>query len=524
MLYHQLVRLAIAAGLLLAAATSTAEDQARIALLIGNKGYTLKVGPLKNPHHDIALVGAALKKINFDVTLIEDADYRTMDTAIKQFVDKVRRAGPGAISFFYYSGHGAANPDTQINYLIPVDVADSDNAAIWFQSFGQTALINQLSDQARTATHYVVFDACRTELNLPSAPGKALGSNKGFEPVAHAGSLLIAYATAPTKAASDIGEGGGPYAQALADELIKPGVESVTMFRNVQIRVKQAIGQDPWLSFGAIPPIYLAGQHASSPELKIEGGAAVPPLQGYVFHDCPACPEMVVVRAGEFTMGSPDDEPNRDDDEGPQRIVTIAQPFAVGKFEVTFAEWAACVADDGCKNHTSPNDSGWGKERRPVIDVSWSDAKEYVAWLSDETNQPYRLLTEAEWEYMARAETTTRYVPGDTITTQDGQFSQEGLGGARNTAPVGSSKPNRFGLYDVHGNVWEWVEDCYADSYGAASPTNSPGAPPRCNARVLRGGSWNNSSPYLRLANRNRSHPHYRTDSIGFRVARALMP
>lgn len=263
----------VAVVCLFQAASVAAQEPARIALLIGNKSYAAKVGPLKNPHNDVTLVGASLAKLGFKVTTLRDADYRGMDTAIRRHVADMRAAGKGAIGFFYYSGHGVANPDTQVNYLIPVDVADANDANIWFQSFEQSSIIERLSTQAPNATHYVVFDACRNELNLTGPGAKALTAEKGFVPVSHASGLLIAYSTAPKQTASDIGERGGPYATILAEEMVRPNVEAVTMFRNVQIRVKQAIGQDPWLSFPSVPPVYFARQARSPTSSK----AAPPP-------------------------------------------------------------------------------------------------------------------------------------------------------------------------------------------------------------------------------------------------------
>src|SRR5262245_25822947 len=244
-----------------------AQAEKRLALLIGNQGYAAKVGPLKNPHSDVTLMETSLKQLGFKVTVLRDANYKTMDISLKRFVTEVRRAGPDALSFFYYSGHGVANPETQINYLIPVDVVDTDDDKIWFESFQQTTIIDLLSKHAPNATHYVVFDACRNELNLPQTAAKALGTDKGFVPITDTAGLLIAYATAPRKTASDLGNNGGPYAKVLAEELLKPGIEAVMMFRNVQLKVKQAIGQDPWLSFPSLPAVYFAG---SKPPESIE--------------------------------------------------------------------------------------------------------------------------------------------------------------------------------------------------------------------------------------------------------------
>ena len=252
----------IAVGLFLFAllsSVSQAQEGTRLALVIGNQGYSAKVGPLKNPHNDVNLIEASLKQLGFKVTVLKDAGYKAMDIALKRYVTEVRRAGRGSISFFFYSGHGVANPETQLNYLIPVDVADAEDDKVWFKSLQQNTIIDLLSKQAPNATHYVVFDACRNELNMAGTAAKALGTDKGFVPITDTAGLLIAYATAPRKTASDVGDDGGPYAKALAEELMKSGIEAVTMFRNVQLRVKQTIGQDPWLSFPSLPAVYFAG-------------------------------------------------------------------------------------------------------------------------------------------------------------------------------------------------------------------------------------------------------------------------
>jgi formylglycine-generating enzyme required for sulfatase activity len=243
---------------------------------------------------------------------------------------------------------------------------------------------------------------------------------------------------------------------------------------------------------------------------------ASPPL-GKTFRDCPTCPEMVVIPAGAFMMGS-----NDYDDEKPVHKVAIANPFAVGKFEVTFAEWDACVSEDGCRH--KPDDRGWGRDH-PVIDVSWNDVTEqYLPWLSRKTGHTYRLLGESEWEYAARAGSTTAYSWGEEIGKNNANCSPCGSGMATQTAPVGSFQPNAFGLYDMHGNVWEWVEDCWHDTYVGA-PSNGRAWTMACSGemrRVVRGGSWNNFPWHLRSANRHSYYPNYRTVTYGFRVATTL--
>jgi len=257
------------------ATTARSQSDNRFALLIGNQGYQDNVGKLKNPHHDIAMIGAELRKVGFTVNEVRDAGYRELETALRRHIQLVRRAGPGALGFLYYSGHGAVEPETQINYLIPVDVPSADDADLWTNSIDLREIINRLRAQSPDATHYVVFDACRDELRLTRAGKKALGTEKGFVPFANTAGVMVAYSTAPGQTASDVGAKGGPYARALAAEIAKPGVESVTMFRNVQLRVKQEINQDPWLSFPTLPAVYFGGLkvETTNPERAAEAAA-----------------------------------------------------------------------------------------------------------------------------------------------------------------------------------------------------------------------------------------------------------
>jgi formylglycine-generating enzyme required for sulfatase activity len=235
---------------------------------------------------------------------------------------------------------------------------------------------------------------------------------------------------------------------------------------------------------------------------------------------------MVVVRAGEFMMGSPTTEMGRFNDEndsdGLQHSVKIAAGLAVSKFEVTFADWDACVSVRGCPHAA---DVGWGRGTRPVIFVSWDDAQQYVAWLSEMTRKPYRLLTEAEWEYAARAGSTTAYSWGDEIGKNNAVCINCGSEwDGEQTAPVGSFTPNAFGLYDMHGNVWEWVEDCYHDNYDQAPADGSAWTTPNCRRRMVRSGSWLHRPQFLRSAWRDGYTTDFRSNYLGFRVGRALLP
>ena len=236
---------------------------------------------------------------------------------------------------------------------------------------------------------------------------------------------------------------------------------------------------------------------------------------------------MVVVPSGSFTMGSPNSEEGRHDDEGPRHLVTIDYPLAVGVYEVTFSEWDACVADGGCGGFV-PGDRGWGRGNRPVIFVSWNNAQSYVRWLSSKTGHNYGLLSESEWEYVARAGTDTPFYYGSTLSTDQANYNGDYTYGSgrsgvyrRKTLPVGSFSANGWGVYDMHGNVHEWVQDCWNDSYVGAPVDGSSWESGDCGQRVGRGGSWVQQlrgSCVRRIASGTTSG--YRGLDYGFRIAR----
>ena len=265
-------------------------------------------------------------------------------------------------------------------------------------------------------------------------------------------------------------------------------------------------------------------QHGGSPTTQRVALRKVGLKASDPFRDCAECPEMVVLPAGSFRMGSPSHEPRRHDDEGPVHRVTIAAPFAVGKYEVTFAEWDACEEAGGCDAYL-PEDRGWGRDQRPVINVSWDDAQRYVQWLSWKTRKAYRLPSESEWEYAARAGTQTAYSWETGIGS--GRANCNGCGSRWDndqTAMVGSFMANAWGLHDMHGNVWEWVEDCWNGNYAGAPRNGTAWLSGSCSERVLRGGSWFSTPSNLRAAYRNRTSTGHRSSYLGFRVVRTLAP
>lgn len=240
--------------------------------------------------------------------------------------------------------------------------------------------------------------------------------------------------------------------------------------------------------------------------------------RGTVFKDCEdVCPELVVVAAGSFTMGSPAEETGRGPAEGPRHPVAFGSPFAIGRQEVTFAEYDACVSDGGCFHR--PNDQGWGRGRRPVVDVSWNDAQEYVAWLSRRTGQRYQLPSESEWEYAARGGTGTPWHTGRAILTDDANI----LNAFARTVAVGAYPPNAFGLHDVHGNVQEWVLDCLDTGYVGVPNDGSAAANGNCaQQRLQRGGSFASEPKDVRSAWRGAAAQTSRWPGVGFRIVRAL--
>jgi len=250
----------------------------------------------------------------------------------------------------------------------------------------------------------------------------------------------------------------------------------------------------------------------------------------HTLRDMPIAPEMVIIPSGRFMMGSPDSEAERRDNEGPQHEVVIRR-FAVSKYAVTFEQYDAYAHATG---EDFPDDEGWGRGRRPVINVSWEDAHGYIRWLNDIAKaelagQSYRLLTEAEWEYVCRAGTATPYFTGETISTDranfDGNFcygrGEKGRS-LRATVEVGCYPPNPWGLYDMLGNTWEWVEDRFHENYRGAPTDGSAWESGKNENRVLRGGSWDSVPGFLRTAYRNMSPQDHRCSFDGFRIARTL--
>ena len=569
------VRRAWQPPLLLGIGTSVAPSAAfaagRVALVVGNGAYA-EIGTLPNPGNDAADVAAALGRLGFEVETVRDADRASMNAALRGFT---RRSVGADVALVFYAGHGLEMDG--VNYLVPVDARLERDTDVRFEA---VALDDVLASVEGAALRLVILDACR---NNPLARSMQLTSAARSVSRGSFGELnedllgvetLVAYAAAAGTTAADGTGRNSPYTAALLSFLEQP-LELSALFRRVRGQVLDTTSgaQRPHEYGSLLGEHYLGGasgpgtvtvvDSVSSPALAqqetvfwesirdstnpaefeaylrqfpagvfralatvrlaaLRGPAADAPgaarrAPGTVFRDCPTCPEMVVVPAGRFRMGCVS---GRDCGDGERPVHEVQVPsFALGAYEVTFEEYERFARATG---RDRPNDRGWGRGGRPVINVSWEDAQAYASWLSDETGEDYRLPSESEWEYAARAGTTTRYSWGRDIGR-----NRANCDGCRSrwdddeTAPAGSFAPNAWGLHDMHGNVNEWVEDCRHENYargpqdGTAWTTGGS-----CDRRGLRGGSWRDRD--VRAANRGWNSREYQSHSLGLRVARTL--
>lgn len=529
--------------------------EARIALVIGNSKYQTTGWALLNPENDARLMKDALEGVGFQVTLLLNASEDDMEDAFAAHGNRLRTAGKDAVGLIYFAGHGIQSEG--YNYLIPVDANARTEQDVW----AQAPRLGQALQHVRAAgngINFVILDACRNN-PLPSS-SRSAGSG-GLAPVARSRGLLVSYSTEPGFTATDGSGTNSPYTLALANVIGQDGLIAEQVFKRVADQVHQATGgaQTPFYNSGLIGEDFCFGdcdQSAPAPARssisdvlgsalgRDVGDASVPPVATQPagpapdfasFQDCEQCPEMVVLPAGTFTMGSPESEFRRIDNEGPQREVTIKR-FAVGKYEVTFGQYEACRADGGCQGYDPKDgfrkDILWTGDNRPLMLVNVSDAEAYLTWLNSKVDgAPYRLLSEAEWEYAARAGTDTAFSTGEDISSTQANFNgqrtyanepaENGIY-LRRPVDVGSYPPNAFGLYDLHGNVAEITADCYRNSY-AGLPTDGSAVPGSANcSRAVRGGDYAKVPSYVRSAKRDSESASRRKEEMGFRVAKTL--
>lgn len=498
----------------------------RVALVISNAAYT-SAGVLANPPNDARIIATALREVGFQTI---DAQSNLRRDGFQAALRSFQRLAAGAqVAMIYYAGHGIEGNGR--NWLIPTDATLASERDLDYEAINLD-LVLAASDGADL--RIVILDACR---NNPFGRTWRRGARtlaRGLTGI-EADDVLVVYAAAPGATAADGDGANSPFAAALARRLVQRDLPVQLLGGAVRDDVLRATSgvQRPYISASITGTPFYFREPSATPRSQPE----IAPETAGVFRDCDACPTLVTVPAGQFTMGSPTREIGRVANEGPQRTVSV-DAFAIGRSEVTFDDWAACVAGGGCRTRATPRDFGFGRGSRPVIDISWYDAQEYVAWLSQKTRRVYRLPSEAEWEYAARAGSQTPHPwAGDAgaacawANIADASLRREDRaavtvscddGVGRRTSAVDRYRPNAFGLNDMIGNVWEWTADCYADSFAERGETAVAHQQASCAFRVARGGAFNSAPRYLRVAYRARHAPASRNQAIGFRVVRAL--
>ena len=603
---HRIVA-GLAVLLVLSAGSSAMAQGRRVALVVGNDAYRAQ-SALRNAVNDARAVASALGEVGFAVTRVENADRARLTSALSAFAVSLRGDD---VALFYFAGHGVQVDG--VNYLMPTDYAGQTSAALRFDAVSASD-VQEMLRPARVAM--LVFDACRnnpyrgvrggTGLAPMEARGtlvayaagagevaadSAAGASNGLFTAKFVEALRAPGLTATdlfrrvrrgVYEASNAEQWPAVYDDLLSDFVFRPpsstavaasvgapsagataASEAAAVLQQENLFWQSIQGSTDPADFEAYLELFANGTFSRLARNRLAslGGTADAPRpgggvrDGETFRDCPTCPELVVIPAGEFRMGSPGSEEGRRDTEGPQLRVRVER-FALGRYEVTRGEYAAFVAATGrdgdrCRalNGTSwewSDGASWRSpgfpqtDEDPAVCVSWDDARAYVRWLSGETGRRYRLPSESEWEYAARAGTTTSRYWGAGPSGQCGNANGADAAGKQRfrgwtwavscndgrvfTAPVGTFAANPFGLFDMLGNVWEWVEDCWHDSYqGAPSDARAWTSSGDCGRRVVRGGSWQQlcrgTSGLARAAG---APPPTGSVHQGFRVSRTL--
>lgn len=550
----------------------TPAEPKRVALVIGNGAYPQS--PIASAAGDARAFADVLREGGFDVVYAENARRPEMEAAVGAFTKKL---GWGVTAVVYFGGHAIRYQDR--NFLLAVDSKIANEADIRVEGIDIDLILDPLI-VSRPVGCVVILDAARKnpwqQAILPRFRGLSSQS-----PIS---GVTVIYPTAPGEVVGDAPRDANLFAVELIKQAKVQGLPFKEVLKRVRTAVAQATrdkqlvwesspapefiissmrkparaadsveqgfwdtikGSDSAADFKAYLESYPDGPFAAAARARlqqIEGGtqpklaspvpapavsapAAPPPVappqaaspqatSQIVTRDCLQCPEIVLIQPGTFEMGSSE----MFDFEAPVHQVAIRKPFYIGRREVTFEEWDACLAEGGCKQ--KPDDRGLGRGRRPVTDLDWDDAKSYVAWLSQKTGKTYRLPSESEWEYVARAGSTTTYPWGRAVDKDKANCVGCTSDPVKKAIDGGSFPPNAFGVYDMAGNAAEWVEDCWNDNYKGAPTDGSAWTKPICRERVLRGGSFNNDPRYLRSAARFKYDQNVRFYTNGFRVVR----
>lgn len=526
------------AGAQMARAQEAPPHGPRLALLI-NAPVTRAGG-----EHVFRPIAALLGKLGFATLTVENADSARLKEAISEFTGRVRKGTTTMVLF-----RGAMLRVQQTTLLMPADAKGVSEYDAREAGIDLNAFEGELTRKGAAIKIFVV-DAARSAA-VAERFGLVAGGPAALE--LHDGTLAIVNAgpqRSGRERAPDVRPGEDDlFLEELQRQTAVPDVTLETAFAKTRLAVAAATGrrQVPSVSSSlsndfyiardthtpspsppapaakpapAAPPVPVRGASDKSAEAGGEGrvapgAASGGPNPGEIFKDCDTCPDLVVVPPGEFSMGSTESE-----FEKPAHRVVIARAFAIGRHEVTFAQWDACAAANACK--TDIDDHGFGRGDRPVIDVSWDEAQAFVKWLSAQTGQAYRLPSEAEWEYAARAGSRGSFAWGAAAGDGRANCADCSPNPAGTSLPVGSFRPNAFGLFDMAGNAAEFVEDCWNGGYRSAPTDGAAWRTGQCQLRVLRGGSFTSKANAIRSAARFRYDRDVRYYSNGFRVARSV--
>ncbi len=559
------LRLFILMSVVFSNASFAQPKENRVALVVGNSTY--KSAPLRNPTNDAKDMAAKLKGMGFTVIERSNLTVKQIGSTLREFRSKLT---PGSVALVFYAGHGLQIKGE--NYLPAVDADISSEEDVPTQSLAMRQIMDVLGD-AKTRLNLVFLDACRNNPYARSFRSASDGLNRVNAP----SGTLISFATRPGSVAADGTGRNGLYTGALLEQMNNPNQPIEQILKKVVSQVKAGSNsqQEPWMEgsiegefcfgecgkqlaqsgvsddrvfwesvkdsrdvneikayleqfpsgiFAGIARARVTAMDKAEPQVAMarppQAPAPTPATAptavkaGSVFKDCEDCPEMVVIPAGTFMMGykvDPFAATPPSADEQPQHAVSI-RSFAMGKLEVTQEQWYALMGN---------LPSSFKGRTLPVERISWDDAQEFIKRLNTKTGQNYRLPSEAEWEYAARAGNQTNYSFGDDPSKLS-RFAWFAGNSDNTTHPAGEKTANQFGLHDMHGNVWEWTQDCWNGNYAGAPADGSAWTTGDCSRRVLRGGSWINIPQDLRAAYRSWSTTAIRGNYFGFRVAETL--
>jgi formylglycine-generating enzyme required for sulfatase activity len=529
-----------------AAVEIAAGKEAKVALVIGNAAYSC--APLKNPVNDAVAIADELKGLGFQVIVRTSRKQREIGRTLSEFRSKLTR---GAVALVPYVGHGLQVGGT--NYLPAVDADIGAEEEVPTQFIDVTQVL-EIMEGSRTRVNLVFLDTCYNNPYALSFRSAGEGSAKVNAP----SGTLIFYATRPGSIAADGDRKHGLYAEHFLAALEQPGltVEQVLMHVAAGVRKDFRGRQKPWREgllegdfyftagqvadpgtpaasredaetalwravdtrnnkddYDAYLNQYPQGKYAALARSRLNTLLQVEAERfarefpaGKAFQDCPECPTMVAIPAGSFKMGSN----NGDKDEKPVHWVSVGM-FSIGKTEVTQGQWNALMG-------SNPSAFSQCGDDCPVDNVSWNDAKEYITRLSAKTGKQYRLPSEAEWEYACRGGNRQDYCGSDDVDS----VAWIDRNSESKSHAAGTRQANAWRLVDMSGNVWEWVEDCYHDSYDGAPIDGSAWTAGRCDRRVLRGGSWFSDPQLARSPFRSGDTPEFRDFINGFRLVRTL--